>query len=506
MPRKTTVSLACLLLAGGCKLPVHAQTQATKVQPTLDVQILTTDNVNAAANGPRQSDAIMTVTAGVTVQAKGAHSALDGQYRLSVVNYTRNSQPNRILPSGELNLHTDVLRQGMGLDAHLMSEQVPADFNSTTSSTTANTYTNTRYGLSPYISRSLGDDTHAVARLGRSWLKSSQNSAELAARPNSYADDHRLLLTRKPTRLGYELEGGYQTTHVAGQAGPSLTQKTGKATLLYAFDPELQVGLIWGRESTQVLTHTLHDSIRGALFQWHPGERTILNAKLEERFFGKAWQLDASHRAPWFTLGFNSLSRPETYTSSLGTWQAGSSMQSLYEAMLSNKITDPSERQSAVADLIASRNLPATLGATRDIYDLGAVLRETTTGRMAFMGRRDVLTLAAGLSRSHPLLIDATVLLLPPAQTKEYFFDTQLNHRLTPHSTISMGLRWSRARNTPDGQAPVLSREFAWRAAINTALSPDATATMGLKHQSSHNTSTNSSDESSLFVGLGYRF
>jgi uncharacterized protein (PEP-CTERM system associated) len=509
MHRKTRVSLACLLLAGGCTLPVQAQTQATKVQPTLDLQMLATDNVNAAAHGARQSDVIMSATAGVTVQAKGSNSVLDGQYRLSAVNYARNSQPNRVLPSGELKLHTDVLRQGVGFDAHVVSEQVQADFNSTTSSTTpntANTYTNTRYGLSPYISRSLDDDMHLAARIGRSWLKSSQNSTALAARPNSYADDHRLLLTRKPTRVGYELEGGYQTTHISGQAAPSLTQKTGKATLLYAFDPALQAGLILGRESAQVLTRTLDDSIHGALIQWHPGERTILNVTLENHFFGKAWQVDASHRAPWFTLGFNSLRRPETYTSSLGTWQAGSSMQSLYEAMLSNRITDPGERKRAVADLIASRNLPATLGATRDIYDLGAVLRETTIGRMAFIGRRDALTFAAGLSRSHALLIDATVSLLPPPQTKEYFFDTQLNHRLTPQSTISGGLRWSRARNTPDGQTPILYRDFAWRAAINTALSPDATATIGLKHQISHNTSTNSSDESSMFLGLGYRF
>ncbi|HEX5358045.1 MAG TPA: TIGR03016 family PEP-CTERM system-associated outer membrane protein [Aquabacterium sp.] len=508
---ETAISLACLLLAGGCALPAaQAQTQTTKIQPTLDLQVLSTDNVNAAASGPRQSDVITTATAGVNVKAKGANATLEGQYRLSAVNYANGTQPDRILPSGALNLHTDILRQGVGLDANVSSEQVQANFNNATTSSstpnTANTYTNTRYGLSPYISRPLDADTHVEARLGRTWLKSSQNSTALAARPNSYADDHRLLLTRRPTRIGYELDADYQTTHISGQSDPSLTQKSGKASVLYALSPELEVGLTAGRESTQVLTRKLDDTIRGARFQWRPGERTLLKAQVEDRFFGKAWQVEATHRSPWLALGFSSRRQPETYTSSLGTWQAGSSMQSLYDAMLTTRITNPVERKNAVADLIASRNLPTTIGSTRDAYDLGAVLRETTTGRLAVMGRRDVLTLSAGLNRSHPLLIDSTVSLLPPPRTKEYFFDTQLNHRLTPLSTISGGLRWSRAVNTPDGQAPILSRDFSWRATFNTALSSDATASMGLKHQISHTPSTTSSDESSMFVGLGYRF
>lgn len=509
--RKSAVSLACLLLAGGCALPARAQTptQTTRIQPTLDLQVLATDNANAATNGPRQSDVVTSVTAGVNVKAKGANSTLEGQYRLNAVNYERGTQPDRILPSGSLNLHTDVARQGVGLDANVNSEQVQANFNAATSSSTpntSNTYTNTRYGLSPFVSRALDSDTRVEARLARNWLKSSQNSTALAARPNSYADDHRLLLTRRPTRVGYELDADYQTTHVSGQSDPSLAQKTGKASLLYALLPELEVGAIVGRESTQVLTRQLNDTVRGVRFQWQPSERTLLKTRLEDRFFGKAWQVEATHRSPWLALGFNSSRQPETYTSSLGTLQAGTSLQSLYDAMLTTRITNPVERKNAVNDLISSRNLPTTVGATRDAYDLGAVLRETTTGRLALMGRRDVLTLAAGLSRSHPLLIDSTVSLLPPPRTKEYFFDTQLNHRLTPLSTISGGLRWSRALNTPDGQAPILSRDFSWRATFNTALSSDATASMGLKHQISHTPSTSTTDESSMFVGLGYRF
>lgn len=506
---KSSASFGCLVLAAGLGMSPHALSQTARIQPTLDLQALSTDNVNGTTGGPRRGDVILTTTAGINVKAKGANSTLDGQYRLSAVRYQQGTQPDRVLPSGALNLHTDILRQGLGLDAHVMSEQVQASFTNTAPTSTPNTassYTNTRYSVSPYVSRPLDGDTNLEARLARTWLTSSQNSAELAARPNSYADNHRLLLNRKPTRLGYELDANYQSTHVSGQSDPSLTQKTGKVTALYALSPELEIGLSAGRELTQVLTRTLDDTIRGGRLQWRPGERTLLKAQLDDRFFGKAWQVDASHRTPWFALGFSSRRQPETYTSALGTWQAGSSMQSLYDAMLTTRISDPAERKKAVEDLISARKLPTTVDATRDAYDLGAVLRDSTSARMAIMGRRDMLTLAGGLNRSRPLLVDATISLLPPPRTKEYFLDAQLNHRLTPLSTISGGLRWSRAWNIPDSQAAALSREFSWRATFNTALSSDATASMGLKRQISHTPTASNGDESSMFVGLGYRF
>ncbi len=505
---KAARGLTCLLVSGALPTLGQAQSQTARIQPTLDVQALSTNNAGLSSGGARQSDLILSATAGVSVMAKGANSLINGQWKLNAVNYTRGSQADRVLPSGLLTLHTDIMRQGIGLDASVAADQVQASFNNAGSTTpnTASSYTNTRYSLSPFVSRQLDGNTSLQARLNRNWLRSSENSSTLAARPNSSADNHQLLVTRRPTQMGYELEGNYQSTRVSGQPDPSLTQKTAKATLLYALNQELVLGIIGGRERMQVLTNTFDDTVRGARLEWRPGERTQLKAQIEDRHFGKGWQLDASHRAPWIALGFSSRRAPETYTSSLGTWQAGSSLADLYDAMLTTRITNPVDRKKAVQDLITSRNLPTTVGATRDAYDLGAVMRESTSGKLSIMGRRDVFTMAAGLTRSRPLLIDNNALQLPPSRTKEYFFDAQLNHRITPLSTITGGLRWTRAYNTPFDQAAVMSRDFSWLATLNTTLSPEAMATMGVRHQITHSPSTTSNDESSMFVGLGYRF
>lgn len=507
--RKLIACTACLLGAGSMPLASVAQTQTTRIQPTLDVQALYTDNANRGGTGPKQSDVLLSTGLGVAVNAIGANTKLNGQYRLNAVNYVHDSQADRILPSGNLNLHTDVQHQGLGVDANLASDQVQANFNSPQSSTpsTADTYTNTRYSLSPYISRPLDADTRITARMERMWLRSTQNTTALASRPDSQADHHRLLLTRRPTRLGYELEADYQTTHVSEQSEASQSQRYGKASLVYALTPETEVSLSAGREHAQVFARTTTDSVRGGRIQWQPSERTQLKAQVESRYFGTGWQVDANHRTPWLAFAFNSSRQPQTYTSSLGVGQSGTSARSLYDAMLTTRFPDPIERKKAVDELIASRNLPTTLGSTRDMYDLGASLRESTSGRLAIMGRRNTLVVMAGLNRSHALLLDATAPLSAPApSTKEYYLDTQLNHRLTPYTTVTGGLRWTRAWSTPEGLAPTLTRDFSWLGTLNTSLSSDATATMGLKRQFSHSPSTTSVEESSMFVGLGYRF
>jgi hypothetical protein len=50
------------------------------------------------------------------------------------------------------------------------------------------------------------------------------------------------------------------------------------------------------------------------------------------------------------------------------------------------------------------------------------------------------------------------------------------------------------------------SRNLVWRSAINTKVSPQTTATIGLRHQTTEGNQANASDESAMFVGLGYRY
>ncbi|MGC4060616.1 MAG: TIGR03016 family PEP-CTERM system-associated outer membrane protein [Aquabacterium sp.] len=507
-----SVSLAGLIA------PAWAQSQPnTRFQAQVDVQAYATQSTNPPAGTTKDKDLILTATPSFKVYAKGANTQIDGQWQWSAINYVRNSQPDRILPSGALNLHSLAGRSGFGLDASVAAQQVKSTSlgRQSDTPTTLDSYTDTNYRLSPFFDKELDSLTRASLRLDRSLLHSSQVDTNLVARPDSHVRNDAIKLDRQPTPLGYGLEWHQQETKVSGQQDPSLDETLGRATARYAPTPEVSMGLSLGRGRDRIGAQSLNETTHGVQGQWRPTERSLLKGEVEDRYFGRSWKAEASHRTPWIALGLNAERDSSTYAQTIGNLnRGGGTLSGLYDALLTTRITDPVARRQAVDDMMARRNLSSQVSTSGDVYDVAAQLRTSTSGRMALMGRRDIVTFAAGLTRTAPLMSDtsaATALTSTP-RTKEYFFDAQLNHQLTLRSSVATGLRWTRASSTPADSAAatangtMLSRDFTWRASFNTTLSPETTATMGVKRQLTHNPSTTSNDESAMFVGLGHRF
>ncbi|MBI5926159.1 MAG: TIGR03016 family PEP-CTERM system-associated outer membrane protein [Aquabacterium sp.] len=508
---RTVPWLSLVLLAGQASF-AWSQSQTTKIRPSLDMQALATDNATIK-NGSPQSDVLLTVTPGISISTRGAYSELEGAWRFSHVRYTHQTQSDRTLPSGNLNARLGSGPQGLSLDAGVAAEQTRSQFTATNSATpsTQDTYTDYRYRLSPQFAHQFDSNTTVLAKINRTWVRSERNSGALVERPDSRVRDDGFSLTRQPTPFGFGLDGAYQSTIVSDQPDPTLTIKAARGRLLYALSRELEIGAIAGRETTSVLQQSVSSTVRGAQFRWTPGERTLVKGIGEDHAHGQTWQLDATHRSPWMSFGFQSRRSAETSAAPLGTFESGQSVRSILDAMLSTRITNKTDRARAVDDIITQRKLPTNLAGTRDLYDLSAQMRQVTTGRLAFMGRRHMLILVGGMSKSIPLRYDqnvATNPLLPDITSSEYFLDTQLTHQLTRLNSLTGGLRWSRAHNTTmlNGNSDFShSREFSWRASLDTQLTPDTTATYGLRRQITHlNTSVTS--ESVMFVGLGYRF
>jgi uncharacterized protein (PEP-CTERM system associated) len=481
--------------------------QPATIQPTVNVQVLSTNNVNGASGDARQSDVIATITPGLNIQAKSANTELQGQWQLKSINYLQSTQKNQVLPVGQLDFKTNVLNKGLGIDARLSSGQVKSSVLSNNSDTldASNTYTNTQASISPFLNKQLDDLTSLDARATKTWLHSTANGDNLADRPDSQRTEYRFELHRQPTRVGYALDWRAQDNRASGVDESILAQRTGRAHLLYALTPELELGIIGGREFTKVSGERFQDTIRGGEMTWHPDERTRAKVTVEQHFFGKGWQADLSHRSPWLALGYNNQRSAETYASSLGYISAGNTIKDLFDAMLTTRIPDATTRSKAVDDLIASRSLTSQVNAARDIYELQAVLRQSQTARISLMGQRDVLTLIAGFTHTQPLLGNNDIL-SRAALSNEAYADTQLNHLLTPVHTLSAGLKWARIDYTPLNGTPITARDITWRMALNTALSPQTSTTMGFKRLTSHTSTPTSTNESVVYVGLGHRF
>jgi hypothetical protein len=456
---------------------------ATLIQPTVDLLLTATNNANGTTStAPARKDVILSTSAGLIVNTQGANAHAEGQWRLTSVKYARSTQPSRVLPSGQIDLHADLYRKEAGVDASVSSEQLAlTPGTQPDAANTLDTTTNTRLSLSPFYTRQFDNDSSLLARLKRTWIHSETNSSQSsnAVNDNGTEDKHDIRWERRPARLGYALEATYSKSPVFSSAGSqqnntSLTRRTATASLLYAVTPELVIGPILGHESSDAEGSSLSGVVRGADLRWQPNEHTQLKSVLKHSVFGKEWELDASRKTPWTTFGFNSRRSAET---------------------LAPQSTTASTTTTSASSFAAANTL-------------GAVARETTSGRMNFIGRRDGINLSAGLSRTTPL-IDGNA--LPPPKTKEYFFSAELIHKLTPLSNLTGGLRWTQGTTTSTITNVVTpSRDFTARLGFSTKLMSDTTATMGLKRQITHNASTTPTEttasESAVYIGLGHRF
>jgi len=482
------------------------------ITPTLGAQISHSDNATQATSARKQADTIVSVSPGLSVAYRSAYSTVSGQMQLSSVNYLNNTQADRLLPSGRLALRTEVARQGWGLDASIAADQVKSQFTSapSASTSTADTYTNTRVSVSPFLERPLDEHTTLRARLDRTQLQSTANSNNLGNRPNTSTNSAILNLSRRPTRIGYALAASYRETQADGVAQPVYVQRLVKGTALYALSPELEIGLVLGRESNQALLQQYRDTVKGAQVDWRPSQRTQLKALVEDRFFGRSWEAEASHRTPISSFGLNANRQVSTYTSPVGgALASGGSTQALLDALLSSRIPDEAERSKAVNDMIAQRNLPRQLGTTRDLYDLNTQLRQSTVARAALMGVRSMLLVSAGQTQSRPLAGDAfSTFLGSGTATRDRYIDTQINHRLTPMSTLTTGLRLGRARAT----SPLLgtttnTRDVGLRLSVSTMLSPRTQAVGGLRRLRTEGLASGEAiTENVVFAGLEHRF
>src|SRR5690606_27015342 len=125
------------------------------IQPTLNVQATATSNSELARGGSQagKSEMILSVIPGIGFQVRGAQSELVGQFQLEGLRYVRGTQSDRVLPSGDLRLKLEAVKDSIGVDTTLHAHQVRADTTAQQLSNTSavNSYTDTTLHVMPYF-------------------------------------------------------------------------------------------------------------------------------------------------------------------------------------------------------------------------------------------------------------------------------------------------------------------------------------------------------------------
>jgi uncharacterized protein (PEP-CTERM system associated) len=499
---------ACAFACAGTS-PASAQSASRTITPSIEFQAQATTNALASFGTQGKKDLVTTITPGLGFRIQEGGLETNGQWRVSSVRYVRKSQPDRLLPSGQSLLKLSLPQSRAGIEAMASAEQVQATFLGRQGLTpsTADTYTNVSLGISPFFAQPLTPSMRVEGRLRRTQAATIGEGEGLAVRPMSMVTDDQLQLLQKPQPWGWGVVVAHQATDIQRQAQPSLDERSVRLRSEHLLGPDFQWGLSLGRVRSQVDAITTHDNPVGLHWNWTPTVRTALRGEIERRYFGNNWALDAGHRLPWLAFKLHADRSVVTYATSVGAIPPGSSLRDLYSAMLTTRIPDEMERGRLVDELVASRGLRTSSDASGDVYDQLARIQQRTTGSVAYMGRRTIVTLSGGLSRTQPLLWDLNSQLLSDGQrTKEYHFDAQLNHQLTPNHAATLGLRWAQASTlrTPPFESAA-SRDFTWRLEFVTRASPRTNLTLSARKQIRH-LNTSDTDEATAGLALLHRF
>lgn len=533
-------NLTAGILASGLVMAHAIQAEPLDIRPTLSVTSSAVKQVNIQGT-PSQShpDApdrtiVTVISPGLQVTAHGAHMLIDGLIQLDSYNYVRDTQDDQIVPNGHLVAKLISQETGLGIESSWNARQVPKQFIANTGGTPNpnNDYTQTEWRIAPYLNKQLGSDTYAKAKLERRLIESRQHdetsppASEItgasASLPKSKVTTASASIEQRAIPFGYELSLRRQKTDTQqfvknttaeheNELSQVYTETTHSAKGLYALLPDLDIGLLIGHEAYDLrLPNELHSSapvnpnsfysgrIYGWSVDWRPQERTSFAAQVEHhpsgqgsQFLPMTWQVDASQRMSWLVFGmtFSRHAAPPTPS-------------------------DPAKYLNDAGSIPAV--LPAS-HASKVSYSLAAQLRKESSGRIAFVGRRDTIIFAAGRIDTTPLTQEQSF--LPTASTtRDYFFSGDWSHQLAPNWQVVNGLKWTRSHLTlqakTSGSSYVFGRDFFWRGALITDLSPSAAASFGFRRKIGH-TNTISVDgskspdegvETAAFVGLDYKF
>lgn len=478
-----------LLFCAALAMLPQAHAQKLELKPGIDVMATATTNASPTNTAPRK-DLVINVSPELSGSYEGARSRIDGRIRVDNLHYVRNSQPDKSRPEGELILRSNLVDQWGGVDAAVQTQQVS---NPLDPSRFPDSYTSTTARIVPFIQHAFDANTRLKAQLERSVVKASEDGI---ATQNFSRQSARL--ERLPTPVGTSLEWRSEDTEVAGTTIDK--RSAARAGVSYALSDEVFTGLILGRGTAKYAAGQREtETIRGVMFTWHPNERINLVSKVEKRFFGTGWKFDWNHRTKRFAWNITSERDASTYAATADNLGASS---------LSDRLTPRDPGATNPGDQARAELAQRQLAPLQALYSLTPTLRQTLQGRFVVMGQRNTASLTGGMDKTGS--VSRGVASSTADQMR--FVELQFNRLLTPLTTLGASVRWRQTNVTtnlglPNNLLPIgRSRDVTWRGDIVTRLSPHASATFGVRHQIVDSTQLNASDESAMFVGLGYRY
>lgn len=477
-----------------------AQQQTFRIVPTVRLTETITDNVGLSGGGGNQasrsgnksdSDWITVIAPAVRMEARGARLQGDLSLGLNSSWYASDSSRNQnalaLMGTGKfeawekrafIDLRGSVSRE-------LISALGPRPADQVTGS--SNQAEVRSFSVSPYIIGHFSESGTMELRYS-SGLTESDSAA--VSRSVTQAWSASATDPRVTGRLGWA--ANFSDTQVNADNARDVKQQMIRFTGLVRVDPELQLRLIVGSEANNVRSvDTTRSTVTGLGFDWTPSPLTRLGGTWEDRFFGPGYQISGEHRRARSAYRFSFTKDVSSVSQSL---LGGVTLYDLLMLQYASAYPDVSARDAFVRNLMATR-VPGSgnpLVGVQSVLTNGLFLDRRAQFGLSLQGVRNSLAITAYRSERQSLM-DSSFALTGDFSAGTKVTDmggtAALNHQLTPTTSGSLAVSFSRSRSdnvANDTQLNTRSRMVS--ASAMTSFSKRLTGSMVVRNNQSSGT------------------
>ncbi|MDX5409418.1 MAG: TIGR03016 family PEP-CTERM system-associated outer membrane protein [Thauera sp.] len=496
MPRLALVA-ASMVLAGGAGA---AYAQSVRVSPTLDTELTWTDNVNAERNG--REDMILEVSPGISVSRTGGRMTGGLSARFRNLMYARESDQNTSYLS--LNgtgtyeaiedlLFIDVAAGISRSNLSAFSGRGPGDPFGVDEDNETRTWS-----ISPRLESDLRFGEAGRGSIRYSSRGFSSNEGGLGDQSVSKWD----VSLSDPGGFrffGWGVDYSRTDTDGGTSTSRSSTEETVRGTLFANVSPQFRVRGIVGHESNDYENGRENSgNIVGGGIDWYPTDRTAISATVEDRIFGRGYDVSFSHRMRRSVWSFGASRDISSVAQDLGPAL-------VFEQSCVDLVSDPSFRPDITDPVLRQFLLLDCLSLTL-LRSNAAFVDRSIRGGVSLLGVRNTLSFSA--TRSDRSRLSALSGLLPDDDflTSDRIRLTTAtvswNHTLTGTSDLFADLTRSRSESIDDSQLD--TRRLTATIGVSRTLGPYTRGSLRYRHEKADG--SNDYTENSVTATLGMRF
>ena len=423
--------LVVLLLAQTGHPAALAQSRSNALTGALDSRL--SYNINSRQGGREGAEWIGEVTPSISLQSRSGRVIGSLNYGLTLIERSRQEPSSEAINRLAASFSAEAVPRHLFVDGTAsIAQQSSSPFGLQSAPGSASDNANRAevgtVSLSPVLRGVIAGSVTAEARLN----VAAVNARKSLAGDNVQTGGSLALSSVIPgTLVNWGLSA--RTSETDYRINRTTRSDAATATLGWQADADLSLSARGGTETENVQElQSQRTNTWGVGANWRPSPRTRLQVDVDDRYFGRGYNIVAEYRLPRTSFSWNS--GRDTTNGGGGTVEPQTQFQQ-FMALLASDFPDPVVREAAVRDLLASLGLDP-LAVARPGFVLSSVsVAERHTFSWAWTGQR--LSFSAQAYRSTTTAIDTALTAVEREPVRLSGYSANVSYRLSPTGSLT---------------------------------------------------------------------